>query len=292
MTPEKSLTFETNSTAKLDQSNGSISTSIITVAYDKDLEFLKYNLKSIDKFCRGYVNNVIVIDDHEQDCDNTLKYLKSVDQEHYVDIRAKKIKHGYVRQQWMKLFSDKYVPKQAEFILHIDSDSIFSEGHSPDIWFKDGKPIMLRTSYAKIFDRTLKMGRSIKGIQQWQTLTSEALGFNVNYEYMRGMPLVYPKRLFNEVRRHIARTHGCSLLDYLKDKPTISEYNILGAYAYKYMRDAFYWITEDDNAKEYVDYVHNIKHKYMQHYSSRKKQQPLRYIDLSDPDNPLSNLLD
>ncbi len=267
-------------------------TSIITVAYDKDLEFLKYNLKSIGVFCKGYINNVIVIDDHEQDCDETAKYLKSIDQEYYIDSKAKEIKHGYVRQQWMKLFSDKYVADDANFILHIDSDSVFSAKHNPDVWFKNDKPIMLRTSYEKIFESVLKLGREIEGLQRWQKLTSEAVGFDVDYEYMRGMPLVYPKRLFSEVRRHIARTHGCSLLNYLKDKPTISEYNILGAYAYKYMRDEFYWITEDDNHDEYMDFVHNAKHKYMQHYSSRKEQQPMRYIDLEDKDNPLSKLLD
>jgi len=35
-------------------------TSIITITYDKDLEFLKYNLKSIKKFCHEYHENIAV----------------------------------------------------------------------------------------------------------------------------------------------------------------------------------------------------------------------------------------
>lgn len=266
-----------------------IKTSIITITYDKDLEFLKYNLKSIKKFCEGYNENIIVIDDHEDDCAKSQRYLDSISQKYFIDEKAKNIKHGYVRQQWIKLLSDKYVADNTDYILHIDSDSVFSAEHNPDVWFKDGKPVMLRTSYDMLFK---KMKRPIEGVQRWQQLTSEALGFDVGYEYMRGMPLVYPKRLFGELRSYIARTHGCSLFDYLKDKPTISEYNILGAYAYKYMRDEFYWITQDENHDEYMNFVHNAKHKYMQHYSSREKQQPIRYIDLNDKDNPLSKLLD
>lgn len=267
-------------------------TAIVTVTYDKDLEFLKYNLKSVNRFCHGYSHNVVLIDDHRQDCANTLEYLKDIKQEHYIDAKAREIRRGYVRQQWMKLNCDKYVADDVEFILHIDSDSVFSAPHSPDIWFKEGKPIMLRTSYARIYECTLKQGRPTHGIEQWQVLTSEALGFDVDYEYMRLMPLVYPKSIFNAVRRHIARAHGCSLFDYLRDKPTISEYNILGAYAHAHMRDAFYWITQDENPEEYADFVHNTQRRHMKHYSSRKDHQPLRYIDLEDPDNPLAKLLD
>ena len=79
-------------------------TSIITITYDKELEYLKYNLKSIQKFCHGYHENIVVIDDHENDCVETQKYLESIDQKYFINSEAKKIKQGYIRQQYIKLF--------------------------------------------------------------------------------------------------------------------------------------------------------------------------------------------
>ena len=267
-------------------------TSIITIAYDKDLEFLKYNLKSVDRFCEDYINNVVVIDDHKDDCSKTKEYLESNDINFRVDEHAKRVNSGYVRQQWMKLLSERYVDDDAEYVLHIDSDSIFCSRHSPDIWFKDGKPVMLRTSYDAIYDSTKKQGRSLEGIERWQRETSEAMGFKVDYEYMRGMPLVYPKSIFKRVREYIRNIHDCTLIDYFKDKQTFTEYNVLGAYAYQFMSDQFYWITQDDNKEEYFDYAENIKGRHMRHYSSRQDCQPRRYIDLNDNKNPISKLLD
>ena len=266
--------------------------SIITVAYDKDLEFLKYNLKSIKKFCSGYTGNIVVIDDHKNDCINTKHYLESIDQPFFVDTEAKHIHSGYVRQQWMKLFSDKYVPAGTNFVCHIDSDSVFADHHTPVSWFIGGKPIMLRTPYNVIFEHCSE--KDVAGMKSWVELTSDALGFKVDHEYMRGMPLVYPVDIFKEVRAHIEKVHSCTLLEYLKDKPSISEYNIIGAYAYHYRKEDFYWITEiSDRSRndEYYDFV-KARHRLMQHYSSRAIEQPLRYVDLNSPDNPISKLLD
>ena len=67
-------------------------TSIVTITYDKDLEFLKYNLKSIQKFCHGYHENIVVIDDHENDCVETQKYLETIGQKYFINKEAKKIK--------------------------------------------------------------------------------------------------------------------------------------------------------------------------------------------------------
>ena len=52
--------------------------SIITVAHDKDLEYLELNLQSIAKFCKSYHENIVVIDDHQSDCDQTKRYLDSI----------------------------------------------------------------------------------------------------------------------------------------------------------------------------------------------------------------------
>ena len=90
-------------------------TSIITITYDKELEYLKYNLKSIQKFCHGYHENIVVIDDHENDCIETQKYLESIGQKYFINREAKKIKQGLsslvilqLRQHLVSVYYEKY----------------------------------------------------------------------------------------------------------------------------------------------------------------------------------------
>jgi len=268
--------------------------TIFTVSYDKDLEFLKYNLKSIKKYCQGYHKNIVLLDDNDRDCEKTREYLHEIGQPYFFKKGSKHIKHGYVRQQYIKFFCDQYMPENAEFVCHVDSDNIFYKNHSPEIWFKNEKPTMLRTPYELIFRNLNKKGESTCAFERWRDLTSEAIGIDVDCEYMRGMPFVYPIQLFKECREHIEETHKCSFLDYLKDKETISEYNILGAYAYHFKKDYFHWVTEPlsgkkNERKKYMDIV-KIKWDNMKHYSSRELDQPKRYIDLSEDNNEVDKL--
>jgi len=213
-------------------------TSIITITYDKDLEYLKYSLKSIKKFCHGYQENIIVIDDHKNDCTETQKYLETIGQKYYINREAKKINNGYIRQQYIKLFSEQYVPHDTDFICHVDSDNIFTDHHDPSVYFKDDKPIL--------------------GIQKWSHMpntvfkpwTDQTLEYESDYNFMRRMPLVYHADLFPKLRKHISNLKG-DIVDYLNTLETISEYNLLGAYAYKFTRESFHWIDVKENPDEW-----------------------------------------
>lgn len=249
-------------------------TSIITITYDKDLEYLKYNLKSIQKFCHGYHENIVVIDDHENDCIETQKYLESIGQKYFVNKEAKKIKKGYIRQQYIKLFSEQYVSSDTDYICHVDTDNIFTDHHDPSIYFNDGKPIL--------------------GIQKWSEMpstnfksyTDQTLEYESDYNFMRKMPLVYNFDLFPRLREYIINLKG-ELIDYLNTLETISEYNLLGAFAYKFHRGSFYWVDTHQNKNEWQEL--NSKFPCTQ-YSNRRYEQPHRYVDLSDPDNVIAKL--
>ena len=264
-------------------------TSIITVTYDKDLEFLKYNLKSIKKFCREYHENVVVIDDHENDCIETQRYLDSIGQKYYINKEAKFVKRGYVRQQYIKLLSDLYVSPDTDYICHIDADSIFKQSHTPDRFFRNNKPILIKNNYIKLEQAFKQRGEDPKWYMRWKETTSDILKFDVEYEFMGRMPLVYPKNLTKQVREHLEKIHSCSLLDLVKDLLIMSEYNVLGAYAYKFTPEDFFWIDRWET--EHLIPETNYKDIFG-HYSSRKLQQPHRFVDLSDKDNPISKLLD
>lgn len=207
---------------------------LLTITYDKDLEWLKYCLKSIDKFAKKYSGHTIVIDDNH-DCQNTLLFLRENNIRFFVNKEAKTIKHGYIRQQYMKMICDQYVPEDTDWIIHIDSDSVFFEEHDPSIYFsKNNKPIMLMTPYNIFKD----------GEVPWQKPTEEFIKDAVKYEFMRRMPLIYPKWIFPEIREWIYKNHHKTLFQYLENKLPLefSEYNALGAYLYKHYRDLYEWI--------------------------------------------------
>jgi len=213
-------------------------TSIITITFDKDLEYLKYNLASIKKFCKDYYENVVVIDDHENDCIQTQQYLESIGQKYFINREAKKIKEGYIRQQYIKLFSEQYVSSDTDYICHVDSDNIFTDRHDPSVYFNGDKPIL--------------------GIQKWSQMpnsffkpyTDKTLEYESDYNFMRRMPLVYPTYLFPKLREYISNLKG-DIIDYLNTLETISEYNLLGAYAYKFRPESFHWIDVVDSSEEW-----------------------------------------
>lgn len=265
-------------------------TSIITVTYDKDLEFLKYNLKSIKKFCKGYHENIVIIYDYKNDCSETQKYLDSIGQKYFINKESKHIDRGYIRQQYLKLNSDKYVSEDTDYICHIDSDSLFKKEHTPDVYFRNGKPILVKVLYEKLFPYVKnELGGNPGPFKVWQDTTSAIMGLDVKYEFMFRMPLVYPKSLFKKTREYIQTRNGeKDLVDILKDIKMMSEYNVLGAYAYEFMRDEFFWIDRWEQQSLISETT--FRHIFGQ-YSSREIQQADRYVDLSKKDNELDKIL-
>mgnify|MGYP003683521627 FL=1 len=264
-------------------------TSIITITYDKDLEYLKYNLKSIKKFCKGYHDNVVIIDDHENDCVETQRYLDSIEQKYFINKEAKQIKKGYVRQQYMKLLGDMYVPNDTDYICHIDSDSIFKKQHTPDRFFRNNKPILVKNNYSKLLPHLQKIGHPTEGVKRWQDTTSKILNFNVEFEFMFRMPLVYPKNLSKLVRKYIEGINeSAPLVDVLKDLPIMSEYNVMGAYAHQFTHEDFFWIDRWENPELAVETNYDD---IFGHYSSRAIDQPDRYVDLSVKGNELDRII-
>lgn len=220
-------------------------TSIITITYDKDLEFLKYNLKSIEKFCHGYHENIVVIDDHENDCLETQKYLELIGQKYFINKEAKKIKKGYIRQQYIKLFSEKYVSSEVDYICHVDSDNIFTDHHNPSVYFNDNNPILGMQKWKEMSNTVFK---------PW---TDQTLEYKSDYNFMRRMPLVYHADLFPKLREYISNLKG-DIIDYLNTLETISEYNLLGAYAFKFMPESFHWIDVLESEEEWKLAKHTL----------------------------------
>lgn len=192
--------------------------------YSGDLKWLAHSLKSIHRFCKGFRDIIIVIPEGQR---------------HLLDgfnLTMEKIftcdiyKDDYLGQQITKVCADYY--SDAEYIMFGDSDTLITRELRPEYLFKGGKPIILKTSYEKLGDAV-----------PWKPITERAVGFNVEFEFMRRHPFLYNASTLKLLRSHIKKVHGKEIVDYVIEQPNrgFSEFNAIGAIANKLQPDMYYF---------------------------------------------------
>lgn len=221
-------------------------TDIFIVSFRRDVEFTNYCLRSIAKFAEGFHRVVLLVpktdaDLFTNDClkpelirlfnddDKPSLYLKTFDQ-----VPDK----GMLHHEAMICSADMFC--NADYILHMDADCVFKEPVTPDDYFVNGKPVLLKES----FDRLEANCRF------WQQAVEKALGFKPQYETMRRHPAVHPRWLYAKVREAVEKHTGKPFVDYVLSCQNhfpqgFAEFPTLGAWALQYAPDAHHWIDRD-----------------------------------------------
>jgi hypothetical protein len=181
---------------------------ILIRTYPKDYEWLHLALASIQKHVTGYRNIVI--------CTPNKRGLEHLTAETVVQVPD--LPDGYIGQQLTKLEAWKYT--DADAVVFWDSDVIAIEPLDVNEYFENGKPIIWKTRYAEIQC-------------PWQPITEQAMGYLVEWEYMRRMPLVYNTKTLKNVCMYLEEVHKLPLFTYLSRVPyrSFSEFNVMGAFA-------------------------------------------------------------
>jgi hypothetical protein len=184
--------------------------------YEKDIELLQYCLRSIEKYCKGFRHIIITIPARDRHLLGYNPKYQVFTVPHYQD--------DYLGQQSTKLHAHYYT--DADFILYVDSDCIFLKPVTPKTFMKDGKPFILKTKYSEMSGDVLV----------WKPITEKALGFTVEYEYMRRLPLMYHREHLSQLQNALQIRHGKKLETYINTQPlrSFSEFNVLGAFCEKY----------------------------------------------------------
>ncbi len=201
-------------------------TDIYIRTYKGDLEWLKYCLRSIGKFATGFNQVIICIPETQR---------------HLIDswnLTSEKIitckdygNRDYLGQQVSKLYS--WRDTDADFILFMDSDCIFTRPVRPEDYFKDGKPIIYKTDYSKVGDAIC-----------WKAVTEKFIGFPLQFEYMRQMPLVYRRdTLYNLCAGSFGENFETMILQQPANQ--FSEFNLIGAYAEAFEPENYEFIETD-----------------------------------------------
>lgn len=153
---------------------------------------------------------------------------------------------GNIRAQIAMMSGDKLCP-DADFTWLLGSDCIFTREFSTKEFFSpEGKPNMFITGYELLL-------RTGNPCATWLPGTRAIMGFEPQFEFMRMLPLIYPRRLFPHARDFLSEKFNGSFENVCHSlvKPSercdsgFSESNIMGAFAYRFMPELYNWIVTD-----------------------------------------------
>lgn len=195
-------------------------TSILIRTYARDGKWLRYCLRGLRKFARGFREIVVVSPDNIEGVDFAGARFMNCPALAPAD---------YIGQQITKTNADKYC--HGDYILHMDSDCIAQNEFAADDFTRDGQPYLLFRKWADVGDA-----------QCWREPTKQAIGAEPCFEFMAAMPIIYHRSTHELFRAHVAALHGKPCDDYIAAQERFSEFNALGNYAHQHTPDAYRFI--------------------------------------------------
>ena len=194
--------------------------------YSGDAKWLDYSLQSIHKFVTGYSSVVVTSPESSREI------IEPIVEKHGFKFIICDAIHSddYVGQQATKMYADLYTT--SDIVVHVDSDVIFTKNVTLQSFLnaEGTKPLNLKSAYSNI-------------VTPWKKITESNVGFEVHYEYMRRIPLAYPREIYKYTRDHIESTHGVSFYEFIRsvNNREMSEFNIIGAVSEQYYPNLIQW---------------------------------------------------
>lgn len=214
---------------------------VLIASYAKDFPWLIHCLASLKKFSSGFLHPVVVttFDDWAG--------ARAIADQSYPEVEVKVYDgaagQGFMRAQTVMCAGDIFCP-EADHTWLLGSDCVVTAPFRPEPYFEDGKPVMLYSQYAEI-------EKHHPQAMPWRAGTTRAIGRQPEHEFMRRLPLIYPKGLFAPMRRHIESRHSCTFQKYMALRGAAhpfdsSESNWLGAFAWDFMPHVYTWAEITD----------------------------------------------
>lgn len=216
-----------------------MSCDIFIVSCDRDAEWLRYCLRSIQKFGTGFRKiNVAIPIGHNTAA--TVAAYNGGTLQRFVEHHQKFAQVQTLMHTCYKWGCD------ADHVLQIDSDCHLYKPTNPDSFFRDGKPIVKMQAYSELAKHA-----EARGACQWQPSTEQTLKFSCPMETMRLPGRMFPRWIFRDVERYVEQAHGMPLDQYICSRPPnatgipnrndYAEFNVIGSYARRFHREKFSW---------------------------------------------------
>jgi len=195
---------------------------IFIKTYYKDYIWLKYCLRSIQKFASGFRNIIIV-----SDTDNLIpdEYIIPNCKIYYVPIpkiTPSYVEHGigYLWQQNIKLNWFDYT--DADAVLNLDSDCMFTTITTPADFMTDGK-----------FNWFYRDWKDAGGGICWKQSTDFLLKIDTKYDSMLCHPFILQRNTSLSLKKYLCSIHNSDTIWNIFVKynmKTASEFNLFGSY--------------------------------------------------------------
>lgn len=141
---------------------------------------------------------------------------------------------SYYSQMYAKFYA--YRHSDADFFIHMDSDTIFNEPVSR---------LDLLDEQNRVYVKRVKFSELPQNFRVWQKPAEKLLLEPVPYETMTGFPFVYPRDLYQNTIRLIEKRHKKSMLEVVTSVQDFIEFTTLGHYLITYMSKR--WIDNVNN---------------------------------------------
>lgn len=213
--------------------------SLLIVTYRRDFPYLKYCLRSIATFADGFDPVLVVPNQHFDEA-------VALTRENCFNCRVSSGEEwegkGFLWHEAQIVRADEWCPK-ADLIAHMDADCIFTEKCTPDAYMHDGKPVMIYASYDWLFKQQANL-------MNWKVAAQNALGFEVENEFMRRHPSIHIPEAYKKTREMIEDHHRKPLDEYIKEQKntfpqTFAEFPTIGAVAWKFFNEKYQWINQE-----------------------------------------------
>jgi hypothetical protein len=196
-------------------------------SYAKDFKWLYKSLESLEKYCTGYNQIIVVVPYRDLATLDGSKLIKGVTVVP-VDERTKDFREGYLYQQWIKMSAHNYC--QSDYIMYADSDVLFNRPVNVQDLINNGKSTILYTPYDKVGDAIC-----------WKQPTDRFMNATQEYEFMRRLPLIYKRSTIQKINELEPRLH-----EIIMSSERFSEFNVMGAWAFTHERDQYNFINTDN----------------------------------------------
>ena len=220
-----------------------MNTEIFIVTHAKDFPWLKFCLRSIEKFASGFSGVTILVPD--KDVDPLTKFALewgAYSHPGFCIIGGDEWTNAGMNWHMNEIMhADQHCPK-ADFIAHIDPDCVFTGPVTPETYLQDGKPILRYENFNVI-------GVRHPGTLRWQECTARCLPFPVHYETMRCHPEVYHRDLYPVARQQVEQKTGQPVADYIRQcrnefPQGFSEFITLGNVAMQLFREKYHLVEQ------------------------------------------------
>lgn len=215
--------------------------AILVVSCAKHFHYLKYCLRSIDKFADGFRKTVLMVPRTELDELYTKTDVRT--QRKPLDVVPFDEWPGKGMLHHMAIIMDapRYCPL-SDAILHFDSDMVFTEPVTPDDYMEGDKPVMVHATFKWLVQQQANL-------DMWRVAVEQAIGGKCEREMMRRPGIVHLPCTYEKAREMMEQHTKMPFAEYIASgqdafPQQFCEFCTLGWVAWLHFHDRYKWVEQ------------------------------------------------